>query len=229
MTHCSLVKAKLSDLFVSIQGEGTFVGLRQVFVRLSGCNLGCLGCDTDYSFRFVASWKDILNFIEQNSPVHSVAITGGEPLLQDRFLCQFLPHLKDKGYKVYLETNATLPDAYSLIADWIDIVSADVKLPSVWRIGGQWTLHRRFLNEVRPDSVLMTKIVLSSKVEEEDFESLVDLLFSVRRDMIVVLQPMWPVNRLCLKICMDWQKRLMRILGKEIRIIPQVHKFLGVS
>ncbi len=229
MTHCSPIKAKVSDLFVSVQGEGTFVGVRQVFVRLSGCNLNCNGCDTDYSFRFTADWKDILDFIEQNNPIHSVAITGGEPLLQYQFLSQFLPRLKDRGYKVYLETNATLPDAYSLVANWIDVVSADVKIPSVWNIGEQWDVHRRFLTQVSLKSMLIAKVVLSSKVQEEDFEPLVDLLFSIRRDMIVVLQPMWPVDELCLKICMLWQERLMRVLDKEVRVVPQVHKFLGVK
>ncbi len=228
MIHYSAIRGKLSDLFVSVQGEGPFVGIRQVFVRFSGCNLNCQGCDTDFSPRFNVDIKAILKFLEENQPIHSVAITGGEPLLQIDFLLHLLPRIKSKGYRVYLETNATLPDAYPLIAEWIDVVSADVKLPSVWKTRGLWDVHRKFLDLVKHPTILFVKIVLSSNAEEKEFDLLVDLLSSIRRDMIVVLQPMSPLIKDSVEKCLGWQKRLMEVLDKEVRVIPQVHKFLEV-
>ncbi len=229
MTHCSLSKAKVSDLFVSIQGEGPLVGVRQAFVRLSGCNLSCNGCDTDFSGKFVLDWREVLDFVEQNRPVHSIAITGGEPLLQVQFLTQFLPAAKESGYKIYLETNSTLPQAYLTVKDWIDFACCDVKLPSVWGVAPLWDEHREFFRVVRPETELIVKVVLSSRVQEGEFDNLVDLLFSARRDIIIVLQPFWPIDKSNLDVCLDWQRRLMQVLGEEVRVIPQVHKFLEVK
>ncbi|MGJ8662015.1 MAG: 7-carboxy-7-deazaguanine synthase QueE [Marinicella sp.] len=99
---------KIFEIFHSLQGESAFTGLPTVFVRLTGCPLRCIWCDTEYAF-FGGQWQhfdDILNTIQQyNTPY--VCVTGGEPLAQKRVI-KLLDLLIDKGYKVSLETAGSL-------------------------------------------------------------------------------------------------------------------------
>ncbi len=229
MTHCCLLRADLSDLFVSVQGEGPLVGVRQVFVRFAGCNLACSYCDTDFSARLHLDWKGIYDFVAESLPVHSVALTGGEPLLQVRFLLQLLPALKDLGVRVYLETNGTLPNQLSEVAHFLHWVATDVKLPSVAKVPPQWKVHEEFVRQV-PDGVnLIVKVVVSEEVSEEDRERFEALLLQVDRDMIIVLQPVWGREKETVPLLLDWQRRLLRIFPHEVRIVPQVHRCLGVE
>ncbi len=229
MTHCCLLHADLSDLFVSVQGEGPLVGVRQVFVRFAGCNLACSYCDTDFSPRLHLDWKGIYDFVAENLPVHSVALTGGEPLLQVRFLLQLLPAIKDLGVRVYLETNGTLPNQLSEIAPFLDWVAMDVKLPSVAGVQDLWQHHEEFLRQVPDRANLIVKVVVSEEVSEEDRDRFEALLLQVERDMIITLQPVWGREKETVPLLLDWQRRLLRIFPYEVRIIPQVHRCLGVK
>lgn len=122
-------KLSVSEIFVSIQGESSFAGELCFFIRLAGCNLRCRYCDTSYSWQHdngnLMSIAELLKRTEHTG-VPLVEITGGEPLLQagTPLLCQ---ELLDKGYKVLVETNGSLP-VDLLPAGTVRIV--DCKLPS---------------------------------------------------------------------------------------------------
>ena len=95
---------KINEIFFSIQGESTFAGLPCVFVRLSGCNLRCSWCDTEYAFyegEFYTIEKILAEIKEYKCSL--VEITGGEPLLQKNVL-PLMEILCDNGYEVLLET-----------------------------------------------------------------------------------------------------------------------------
>ena len=119
-------KAKIKEIFTSIQGEGPFIGYKQLFVRFCGCNLTCNYCDTDYrtvdSKEF--SIEELISITKKASDCHSISLTGGEPLLSTGFLKEFLPQCP---LPVYLETNATLAGELGEIIDYIDYISADIK------------------------------------------------------------------------------------------------------
>ena len=100
---------KVCEIFTSIQGESTYAGLACTFVRLAGCNLRCVYCDTQYSYEggIEMSLEDIVNHVKLVG-VNLVEITGGEPLLQEKDTHMLVTHLLDEGHEVLIETNGSL-------------------------------------------------------------------------------------------------------------------------
>ncbi len=98
---------KVNEIFYSIQGESTYSGLPCVFIRLTGCNLRCIYCDTNYAYETGQEMeiKTIISIIKQYN-CHLFEITGGEPLLQ-KDTPALIHILLKNGYKVLLETNGT--------------------------------------------------------------------------------------------------------------------------
>ena len=109
MRHNKALTLRISEIFYSLQGETTRVGLPTVFVRLTGCPLRCSWCDTTYAFTGgrTLSLEEILAQVAVYAPRY-VCVTGGEPLAQKNCL-KLLTALCDAGYDVSLETSGALP------------------------------------------------------------------------------------------------------------------------
>jgi 7-carboxy-7-deazaguanine synthase len=119
----------ITEIYKSLQGESTYTGLSCVFVRLTGCNLRCTWCDSEYTFtggrRMMQ--EEIFREVRRLSPDGGlVEVTGGEPMLQERELLPFMQQLIDSGYRVLLETSGERPLA-RVPAQVVKIV--DVKCP----------------------------------------------------------------------------------------------------
>lgn len=101
-------RLRITEIFHSIQGEADAIGWRTVFVRLTGCPLRCVWCDTEYSF-YGGNWRDIDDILAEiaSHGAQHICVTGGEPLAQKRCLI-LLERLCDAGYKVSLETSGAL-------------------------------------------------------------------------------------------------------------------------
>ena len=102
------VSMQITEIYKSVQGESTYAGVPCVFVRLTGCNLRCSWCDSEYSFYGGKrmSQEEILAEVKRLSPDGGyVEITGGEPMLQEREVVPLMQSLLDAGYKVLLETS----------------------------------------------------------------------------------------------------------------------------
>jgi organic radical activating enzyme len=102
---------KIAEVFTSVQGEGLLQGVPSHFIRLSGCNLRCRFCDTKRARRggremTAAEVVRRVIALEREAPAEWVVLTGGEPLLQD--VGGLVPGLRDRGFKVQVETNGTL-------------------------------------------------------------------------------------------------------------------------
>ena len=111
---------KISEIFLSLQGEARDSGRPTTFIRLTGCPLRCTYCDSEYAF-FGGQWQrfeEILERVKTNGVTH-VCVTGGEPLAQKRCL-QLLTMLCDASYQVSLETSGA-----------IDISTVDVRVSKV--------------------------------------------------------------------------------------------------
>lgn len=118
---------QVNEIFHSIQGESTHAGLPCVFVRLTGCNLRCRWCDTEYAFDEgrPMSVEAVIGEVERFD-CRLVEITGGEPLLQPEVV-PLMEHLVERGYRVLLETAGSLP-IESVPAGVLRIM--DVKCPA---------------------------------------------------------------------------------------------------
>lgn len=116
---------QITEIYKSLQGESTHAGLPCVFVRLTGCNLRCSWCDSEYTFTGGKrmSSDEVFKEVARLSPNGGlVEVTGGEPMLQERELVPFMQRLIDAGYKVLLETSgeralAAVPKAVVKIVD----------------------------------------------------------------------------------------------------------------
>lgn len=128
MNTCSASEQlRISEIFYSLQGETSRVGLPTVFVRLTGCPLRCVYCDTDYAFSGGKNWTiaDILVEVARHRTGY-VTVTGGEPLAQKNSLI-LLKELCDAGYQVSLETSGAL-DVSGVDARVMKVL--DIKTPA---------------------------------------------------------------------------------------------------
>lgn len=103
---------QITEIYKSLQGESTHAGLACIFVRLTGCNLRCTWCDSEYTFQggVKMSLEQVMAEVQRLSPNGGlVEITGGEPMLQHREVVPLMQRLLESGYKVLLETSGERP------------------------------------------------------------------------------------------------------------------------
>ena len=103
------MELRLTEIFYSLQGESSSMGLPTLFIRLTGCPLRCIYCDSAYAFKGgqKQSFEQILEKVDSYQP-QNITVTGGEPLAQPNCF-PFLELLCDKGYAVSLETSGAMP------------------------------------------------------------------------------------------------------------------------
>lgn len=239
-------QANVVEVFSSIQGEGKYVGYRQVFVRFSGCNLKCKYCDTlvshaPYKHCTIEKEAGSRRFIQYDNPIeldnlaecvkhllalphHSVSFTGGEPL----FRADYIHALAKKiSAKLYLETNGTLYNELDKVIDDLDFISMDIKLPSI--VGKElWTEHHRFLKKANCKD-LFVKLVLSGETTREEFAEAIALIKEVNRKIPLILQPVTPVNGCSAASPEDilfYQGEALKDLY-DVRVIGQTHKLIN--
>lgn len=112
------MKYRVNEIFLSLQGEGYWTGTPMVFLRLSGCNLACPFCDTDFTaFKEMEADEIVAELLNVAGECRRVCITGGEPLLQ--LESGLIEALHRAGFTIHLETNGTIeaPDGI----DWITV------------------------------------------------------------------------------------------------------------
>jgi len=245
------LSAPLFEIFSGIQGEGIFVGVRQIFVRFCGCNRHCRYCDTQEACvatercgveqspgsRHFVEFRNPLSLSEAARAVaaletapglhDSVSLTGGEPLLHPDFIAALCPLLEGNGLAAYLETNGTLPDALEQVVRGMRHVAMDIKLESATGEPTPWEAHRRFL-EVAALTPLQLKVVVTQETRDDELSRVADLLGSRRLPTALVLQPVTPTRGVKCPSPMRvlaMQEILKRRLA-DVRVIPQVHRLM---
>lgn len=251
MSHSPAQSGNLVEVFSGIQGEGLYVGRRQIFIRLCGCNLACDFCDTEGARRvpsvcrieLTPGDRDFAQFpnplrIEKviecvtalNQPLglhHAAVLTGGEPLDDIEWATAVARGLKESGIRVMLETNGTLAESLVAILPFVDLISMDIKLPSA---SGQdsFAAHEGFM-AIAADRNLYVKMVVCMTTTNEEVSSAARMVESAGRSIPLVLQPvtiMGGVRPPSAEQMLEWQSLCARHLD-DVRVIPQCHRILG--
>ena len=232
------MKTHINEVFSSIQGEGTLIGRRQIFVRFSGCNLDCNYCDTaksrDNQFGNLISTDELYNQVDKiiTPDFHSISFTGGEPLLNADFIKNFL---EEHEFKSLLETNGSLPKELQKISELIDYVSLDIKLPE-HEASKNWDdlidleiESIKLLRDKEINTYCKVVVMPGTKVDMIGFiaSKIADEVQNTS-NLSMVIQPVSPLD-----LWVNGTQKLFEIseeAGKymDVLTIPQVHKLLNM-
>ncbi len=225
-------RAKILEIFRSLQGEGPYMGIPQVFIRFFECHMHCVWCDTpdsigdgkreftEYSPQEL--WEEIKPLVQG---CHSVSLTGGEPLLQADFIKEFLTLIREMGLGVYLETSGVLYQQLKKIIDDVDIIAMDMKLPSSTRCRAFWREHEEFLKLAVQKEVFI-KAVISSGTIREDIARALDIVARINPQTLFILQPNYfEMENGVVQKCQQLYTHCIQRLP-NVRILPQVHKMM---
>jgi 7-carboxy-7-deazaguanine synthase len=204
---------KVNEIFYSIQGESTYAGRPCIFVRLSGCNLRCSYCDTQYAYED-GDEMDVTDILEKISGYNCrlVEVTGGEPLIQKE-THDLILQLLNKDYKVLLETNGSKDIS---IVDERCIKIVDIKCPSS---GEKDSNDLENLKRLGHKDEL--KFVIADRADYDYAKEILDLVYNVcPRSAGVLFSPCF--GKINLKELSHW------ILEDflDVRLNLQLHKFI---
>jgi 7-carboxy-7-deazaguanine synthase len=204
---------KVSEIFLSIQGESTYAGLPCIFIRLAGCNLRCDWCDTTYAQAIEQGIKlSVTQIVDEikNFKCRLVEITGGEPMYQSE-ATDLLDRLTKLGYEVLLETNGSI-SLERVTPNVVKIV--DVKCPSSGHDGSFLMENLKFIK--LKDEI---KFVIADR---RDYEYARDFLERCIQDRTakILFAPVYP--QMSSKELADWILKD----GLKVRLQPQMHKFI---
>lgn len=263
----------LQEIFSSFQGEGAAIegstyGLRQIFIRFTGCPLaigvhgtnGCIWCDspkaksmkTNYcsvenkagsqNFKRIAnpiSSKEVIKIIKSltTPDLHSISLTGGEPLYQNEFLEEIIKELKTNDYKIFLETAYT-DDLLFLqkIAPLVDYACVDLKEKSAkaalnWKMLLEQEYQMcKILRKAK--TKVFAKTVITKTSKKEDFEIITELCGKLNIPIAIQLvspiegknieRPTWEQVQEFTKIAAKYLK------PEKIGISVQMHKCINI-
>jgi 7-carboxy-7-deazaguanine synthase len=189
--------------FYTLQGEGMYQGKAAYFIRLGGCDVGCVWCDVkeswDASKHPLFNIEDLISKIKEN-PVEIVVITGGEPLMHD--LTEWTRQLKEAGLRTHIETSGSSPLRGTW--DWITLSPKKFKAP---------------LPEILPHANEL-KIVVFNK---SDFDWAEKWAVQVSPNCRLYLQPEWDKASVVTPLIIDYIKA-----HPKWQMSLQIHKYINV-
>lgn len=195
---------KVNEIFSSFQGEGVYAGTPATFLRLSGCNLDCDFCDTDFNNYEKLPVSMVKNIIVENMEKHKtdiLVITGGEPLLQYDEVNQLINQL---NYKVQVETNGTI---------------IKVPLNATYMISPKKEIEKIFRFYKNYDKAYFKFIIQ----DNHDLQQINELIKEYDYNKEVYLQPVYQNAQEITKLI------LKKHLPFKYKISGQLHKYLGVE
>jgi 7-carboxy-7-deazaguanine synthase len=236
-------RIQLSEIFTSIEGEGPFFGTKTMFVRLAGCHLSCRWCDTTYALGMntgksysICEVKDLIIELLQPS-TYKINFTGGEPLIQHEAVAELAKFMKQKGgLRTYIESSCFDSFRFSEVLPYIDICKIEFKM-SDSKVVDHKNYSDLLHNETQCLNLAVSqhkstyiKIVVTNSTNLEEFRNLVKEIFENARacDLIgFVIQPSYGVDEPPLTKLLGFYDCVFPVY-EEVRIVPQLHKLIGV-
>jgi len=244
-------KANVYEVFDSIQGEGPYVGTRQVFVRFQGCPLTCVYCDSTSakllesapqvtcnatrSLRNPVSAKDLTKLVESlwNPSTKYLSLTGGEPLLHTDFVLELAGEFFGP---LYLETNGMFSREAQRLKHAVHVAACDIKLPEHRATATYDLLLREELRTIEcfhnSQAHVFVKVVVLKETSSETIELVAQRLATIDNNLLLVLQPVTPHSKILPPEDNDRLFRLMDAAAahlNQVRVIPQMHRILGIA
>jgi 7-carboxy-7-deazaguanine synthase len=230
-----VMKAPISEIYSTIQGEGPYTGEGQVFVRLAGCPLRCDYCDTRSSLTANGhSQMTVDEVVEEviqqaaSENIQTVSLTGGEPLSHAPFVRELIRTLKKNGLKIYLETAGVHPLALKSVIEDVDIIAMDIKLPTACG-ENYWDEHEEFLKI--GGGKIFVKIVIEAHSEEAEFNHALEILSRCTPLPHLILQPVTSTNSSIQSASpekLDHLYHLAKAGLPRVNVMPQQHKIWGI-
>lgn len=233
-----MMKTNISEVFYSTQGEGLYIGVAQVFIRLSQCPFACPYCDTDITekesfeinkhkyFNPVTPnelSKIIFNEFGLGDNFHSYSITGGEPLIHFDFVKKLAILLKKQSKaKLFLETSGLITKYFQELDGIFDIMSIDIKTHSKKVLKNLPILLEAVNNLKKSDYYLKLLLPENNSMDIINYSAQELNRYSIKK---IIIQP---VDNIITKECIDYLYDIYYSNGIEARVIPQTHKILAI-
>jgi len=242
----------VSELFVSFQGEGVHTGRRQLFVRLGGCPLRCRYCDEPESLVPAAVCRilgpdgerrrrnpltaaaldaEVAALAAAAPPLHAIALTGGEPLVQADFLEAWLA-ARTNPLPVLLETAGILPARLARLLPRVAIVSLDFKCPSNTGERARWEEHEACLAAaVAAGRDVYVKMPVDEATAPDEVARGAALVAGLAPRAPLYLTPLTEPTTTRLTIGAATLERLHALASRhhaDVRVQAQLHKVLGI-
>ncbi|MDW0261876.1 MAG: 7-carboxy-7-deazaguanine synthase QueE [Nitrososphaeraceae archaeon] len=235
-------RARVSEIFTSIEGEGIFVGKKTLFIRFSGCYLKCRWCDTKYALPLdsgtdyqIDEIKDLI--IKELQPfTYKVNFTGGEPLLQTEAVIELADFVKKQtNVETYLESSCFDSELFSKVLPYIDICKIEFKTDDS-KVVQDEEYDNLILNEIKclelaveSNKATYIKIVVTNSTNLESFKNLVyNISEKIKPSDILglIIQPSFGIDQPTVNKLLDTYD-IVQPMFPEVRIIPQLHKEIG--
>ena len=234
------MKVQLFEIFTSVEGEGIFYGTKTLFVRLAGCPFTCFYCDTlaalpldsGNQYDIKSACKLIDDNLEKNT--FKVNFTGGDPLLQHTAVAELAKYIQSKNIATYLESSCFDSAKFDHVLPFIDLIKIELK-----------TKDSKFVDEKHYENLISNalqclhssisskkktfiKIVVSARTTVDDFEELANKVFDICIDELAgfIIQPTYGIEEPSLEQLMKFYD-VVYPKYHDVRIIPQLHKFIG--
>ncbi len=235
------MKVRLFEIFTSVEGEGILYGTKTLFVRLAGCPFTCFYCDTKESLPLDSgteySIEDANKLIDSNlkKQTYKVNFTGGDPLIQHEAVALLAKHIQEKKIPTYLESSCFDVDRFNHVLPFFDIVKIEFKTKDSDFVDAKH--YDKFIghtmkclqSSVKSKKTTYIKIVVSLKTQPNEFIKLVKEIFDiVSKDDLdgFIIQPTYGISEPSLDLLLELYD-LVYPYFIDVKVVPQLHKFIG--
>ena len=235
------IRAKLSEIFTSIEGEGILFGTKTMFVRLAGCPLKCYWCDTPYALPMdsgidypIDEAKELISKRLQPN-TYKVNFTGGEPLVQYQVVIELAKFVRQKGLRIYLESACYDAVRFAKVLPYVDLCKVEFKLRDS-KVVNENQYYNLLKNEldclkqsVRSCKTTYIKVVVTNSSNLNEFKEIVHEVFRMAKPSELagfIIQPSYTVDEPTLDVLVGFYDAVYPLFD-QVRVVPQLHKIMG--